>query len=471
MSRCYIYTRISEDPIARQTGRSVNCATQEADCRKLAASRGSDVVGVFTDGDTTAADPAIRRPDFESLLEGVLAGECDEVIVYTQDRFVRLPADIERVISAFTVAGVSLVPVTGVTDFSTPEGKLYARFNTLLGSYEVEKVRVRVRRKMAALAEDGLKPAGAPGYGYELLVLPDRRKTLAVAEHEASVIREMAERVLGGEALHAIAQDLNTRGVPTRFGSVWRAGAVKKILLSDRVAGRRVHRGEPVGVASWPAILDPATCASLARVLTDPARKASLKPRTTRMLTGVAECGRCGLFLNHAPNPRPGATDLRKYYCRHCHGTLISAQRLEELVRDRLIEALDGDDLAAAHRATTAGDGGSLVDEIGRLDAELAALAADYGAGSLTRDEWQAARSGLTARRRAAAADLDRLAAQRTSSPWLGRGADLRAMWADLSDLDRREAVRAVFARIVVGPATRGRNRFDPSRVSVEYRV
>lgn len=67
---------------------------------------------------------------------------------------------------------------------------------------------------------------------------------------------------------------------------------MRRMLLSPRHAGLSSHRGEVVGVAQWPAIIDRDTHERLK------ARLPSRGPRPTqvrnRLLTGLVRCGRCG---------------------------------------------------------------------------------------------------------------------------------------------------------------------------------
>jgi DNA invertase Pin-like site-specific DNA recombinase len=449
---------------------SVNCETQIADCRKVAEQRGGAIVEVYEDRGVTAADPRVVRPGFEAMLAAVEAGEVDEVITAVQSRLARHPAVWSVFTETCSRAGVTVVIDGREARLEDPDEDLRTGLTVLLDRREVAMVKKRVTRKMAELAEGGFKPAGAPGYGYELIVREDKRKTLGIVEAEAEIIRQIAGRVLSGEAVYALARELNERGVPTRSGGPWRQSTITRILTSERIAGLRVHQGKTVGKAAWPGIIDEVTHARLVRLFADPRRKAYVRRGGRAMLTGIAECSKCGQFLNSAPWSKPGRPewDQVKYYCRHCRGTSVSAVRLEEYVRDLLVDAVDTAALAAAD---TGDDTGALLADLDQLDGELAALAADYGSGAVTRDEWQAARAGLTRRRAAVSARLDQQAAARASSVWAGRGGQLRAAWDGLTVEDRREAVSAVFARIVVGPAVRGVNRFDPHRVEVTFRV
>jgi hypothetical protein len=73
---------------------------------------------------------------------------------------------------------------------------------------------------------------------------------------EAELIEEAATRVLRGEGLRSIAMDWNERGVKIVGGSTWQGSAIRRVLMSPRIAGLKEHRGEIVGEATWPAIID-----------------------------------------------------------------------------------------------------------------------------------------------------------------------------------------------------------------------
>lgn len=454
-NRAAIYTRISEDPKTRAVrGQAVNTATQEKDARALAADRGLDVVAVFTDNDITAADPAVVRPGFEALLERVLAGDFDVVIVYAQDRFVRLAADLERVIAIFSVSGTALLPVVGTTDFESPEGKLYARFNTLLGSYEVEKVKLRVRRKMQDNADKGLPFGGAAGYGFN----PDK---MTVNEDEATRIKEAAERVIAGDALNAIVRDWTEVGYAFRGGRPWRPSALRRILIAPRTAGLRQHQGEIIGKAAWPAILDRETYDRVCRILTNPARNKATT-RDQKLLTAIIRCGKCGKGLNAKRDKNKGP----RYFCRHCHGTLVAADHVDEIVVSDLLEAIDSAALADAIRRQQKQDGSAAdVNTLARLEADLVDLANELGAGSLTMAEWKAARAGIEKRMADLRRNIERQAADSTLADLAGKGADLRNAWEDFSHGKKRKTINAVFESITIAPARQGFNRFDPERV------
>jgi site-specific DNA recombinase len=65
--------------------------------------------------------------------------------------------------------------------------------------------------------------------------------------------------VLRGESLRSIVMDWNERGVKTVGSGKWQGSMIRRVLMSPRIAGLKEHRGEIVGEATWPAIIDRAT--------------------------------------------------------------------------------------------------------------------------------------------------------------------------------------------------------------------
>ena len=158
---------------------------------------------------------------------------------------------------------------------------------------------------------------------------------------EAELIEEAATRVLRGESLRSIAMDWNERGVETVGGGKWQGSMIRRVLMSPRIAGLREHRGEIVGEATWPAIIERATHDRLVGLLGNPERRPAnyARPRVYP-LAGLLRCGSCGGKLITYLQPRQG----RGYGCRKdenlvCPGRVrIAAEPLEEYVAGYVIE-------------------------------------------------------------------------------------------------------------------------------------
>ncbi len=453
MPRAAIYTRLSKD---RPEERSR--ADQEADCRALCQVKGYEVATVHTDLESGYRRTA-RRPGYQALLGDLETGMVDAVVVWKLDRLTRQGIrQVGPLLDALEDAGATLVSVHDSIDTSTAMGEGVLGLLASMAKGESEANSLRTRRAKAHHAANGRHKDGGPrAFG----LTRDWSETVPA---EAEAIREAAQRVLAGESLRGIVLDWRALGVRTSTGREWTAQALRNLLRQPRLCGQRVHRGEVVGEGDWPAILDAATCARLRLVLDDPGRRQQGVGR--HLLTGLLRCGRCGARLRTSA---PGGT--RKYGCPPkpdgCNGVVILAEPLEELITEAVLIRLDSPALAEA--LAEAADDDSAAQAVIDLQARLDELAEMWAAGELSRREWLRAKEGVEQRLEVAEAALRRQTASATLDQF--EPGVLRASWTELSTDRRRAVLAAVVERVTIGPAVRGRNRFDPERVDVTWRA
>lgn len=456
-TRAGIYARISSDPGETRLG----VGRQEKDCRELAQRKGWEVVDTFVDNDLSAATSK-RRPEYQRLLTATETGDIDAVIVWDLDRLHRRPIELEEFFAACDAAGLRhLATVGGDVDLSTGEGVLVARIKGAVAAEEVRKLKARVTRKHAELASSGkLSGGGHRPFGYEA----DR---MTLRPGEAEEIRDAARRVLAGESVRGITQDWRRRGVSTVRGAVWSPTTVKRLLCSGRISGQREHHGEIVGEAVWPGIIPAAETTRLRAMLMNGDRSPGGAARSY-LLSGLIYCGDCGRRMS----TRPTAKGRHRYLCVRDRGGCghrgIDAAGTEDLVVEAIMIRLDTPALSAAVAESTQqqdDDGGELVELEGRLDQ----LAEMFASGEIGRREWLKARASLEDRLQAARARLTRQS--RTDALTGMEGGVLREAWGQMTFDRRRAVIAAVLDRVTVGPAVKGRNRFDPERVDVVWRA
>src|SRR5690606_27080079 len=164
-----------------------------------------------------------------------------------------------------------------------------------------------------------------------------------------------------------------------------------------RVAGLRELRGEVVGPAEWPPILDRATWEACRATLLDPARRQNRR-MTRYLLAGVIESTHgTPMFA------RPTGRGVRRYICTPVDGRpgcAIEADPTEGLVVEALL--LRFDEVALDLPAPLDGHAA----EVASIEAELDELAGLRGEGAISLREWLAARGPL----------LDRLAVARAQA-------------------------------------------------------
>ncbi len=460
MTTVGVYARISDD----RAGSGLGVQRQQDDCVALAEHRGWTVAEIYVDNDASAYGGK-RRPGYQRLLADLKAGRIGGVVAWHPDRLYRRTADLVTFIEVVEAAGAVVATVqAGDIDLATASGRMVARIVGAVAEHESEHKGERQRRKHLELAQAG-KPTGGGTrpFGFET----DR---VTVREAEADVVRNMARRVAAGESLRGTVTDVTRRGSVTPTGKPWSLHSARRMLLSARIAGMREHHGEAVAAATWPALVDRGTWEACRRILRDPARMTNRSPRSY-LLKSIARCGLCNTKLV----ARPRSDKARCYVCASgpgfggCGKIRVLAEPLEELVVDHVLAAIDGpglDEARSRHAGTEVTDDVVAV-ELTDVERRLDELAETFADGQVSRREWLAARGRLEARRDALSV---RLAASGPSALGMLAG-DVYEAWGRLT-FDQRHAVAAAVAdRVTVGPAVRGRNRFDPDRVEITWRA
>jgi site-specific DNA recombinase len=448
-------------------------ARQEQDLLALAERKGWDVEGTYVDNDISAARKAgvtADRPRYTAMLDAIRAGRVQAVAVWDQDRLVRDPMELEQFLVLCEVAGLHhLSTVSDEWDIGSGEGIMVARIKAAVAAEEVRKLTKRIRRKHLQLAEGGeLSGGGYRPFGFE----SDR---LTVRPDEAALIRDAASRVLAGESIRSIVEEWRRAGVETVTGAAWSSTTVRRLLASGRISGQREHHGEIVAAAVWPAIITPAQTARLRRILSDPSRfvGGGVVARFY-LLTGLMVCGRCEVVMTTRPVIRKGHR-YRRYCCTvdrgGCGRCGISAERTEEEIALLVVEAVESG--AVGRRRAQRGAGAEVSTLSAHLASDVDALEdlthQRFVSRSVDQTSYASARDALTRRIAHAERQLDQLRQADGLAPYARPGA-LADAWASLSFDRRRSILTAVISRIVVAPTTRAGNKFDPARLSVEWK-
>ncbi len=452
-TRAVIYARQSLD----RSGEGAAVDRQVADCRRLAEVRGWDVTEVISDNDMSASTGK-RRPGYERLLDLMLAGKVDAVVVWAVDRLTRRLVDLEQVIAICETTDVRLATVTGDLDLSTDTGRMLARILASVARGEVERKGARQRRANEQRATGGHMGWTRRPFGYDR----DEGHVVAI-EAEAQALQDAARLVLAGSTLAAGVRLLDERGLTTTAGKPWNVTSLRRALLNPRYTGRVTYNGADVAEGTWPVILDAETQDRLTEVLRDTRRRVQQGTEAVHLLSGLAGCGRCGQVLYASPMVNKGVR-WQVYKCRGCY-LARRADLVDELVEDVLIARLSQPDAASILAPDVNLDAlrAEAVELRDRRDA-LAALLAD---GLLSTSAVTEQSSKLTRR----LSEVEgRITAALGDSPasGLANADDVVAAWEDL-DVRSRKAVVDTLMTVTVLPAGKGA-RFSPEQVNIKWR-
>jgi DNA invertase Pin-like site-specific DNA recombinase len=459
-----IYARISDD----DEGRALGVQRQLTDCQREAERRRWTVTGTYVDNDVSATRSK-RRPEYERLMTDIRSGAITALVVWDVDRLTRKPRELEDIIDLADTTGLQLASVGGEIDLSTPQGRLTARIKGSVARHETDQSSRRIKRKFDANASEG-KPHGTVSYGWDRVDKAD-----VLNPEQADIIRGVAKRLLEGESLRSIVKSLNAEGRLSPKGMPWESTTLRQIMLRDRNAGLRVHRGQVVGKGVWEAIYDEDTHVRIKTLLTDPNRR-SAKGNTRKHLgTGLYRCGRDDCSGTVKVNV-PGKGRPNGYYCPDCNKVRRKQDEVDAMVDNEVIRWLqDGhvmSGLAAGEPETVQ----TARDTKAALNARLEAAADSYADGEITSEQL----TRITGRLRPQIEDAEKVI--ESHSPAYGlmqfmNAKDIRKAWKDTPLDAKRATIKALLTITIlpvghtVGGFRKGggyRPDFDPASVKIE---
>jgi site-specific DNA recombinase len=493
--RGLIYGRASVDP--HHIGNSVSDQIRE--CRAWAEANGVDVARVVRDDNRSASRTAKReREGFATVLDLIERRAVDILIVWEASRASRNMDTFVELRTACRDAGVALSYKGRRFDLSVTNDAFSATLDALLAEREAGDIRDRNIRTVRRNAEQG-RPHGRLPYGYRRRYDP---ATGVLTEQtpfgedgellpEAKVIVEAARAVLRGASLRSICMDLNARGVPfprkpnrrtqetnpAGAVTVWHPNSLRQRLINPTIAGRRVHRGEDIGPADWPPILEYGDFLKVRAVLTDPSRQPPGTPtghEPRHLLSSIARCAECGALLK-TRLARPGTRNRRLYLCQKegCRKASITAAHVDEMI-EALLAALFADPgfrgsltAAYARREGARTDAGEPAVAIARLEDEQAELDALRAEGAISLRAYAAEDMRINDA-------IEQLKERQVSSVTSRAVRDILVVesfgeaWASAGLLDKREIIGALLDIRIHRSASNTGQRFDFDRVEVQ---
>lgn len=450
-------------------------------CTEAAKALGAEIVETLVEPPSTSGfkDRGRTRPRFLDLLELVRSGRARAVMAYKSDRLSRGGGPgWAPLIEAFEEAGCD-------TDHAvlTPNGWLSEfeiGIRASMDREESKKLSDRMRDVRAREAREGKPRISGRPYGYSCSgVHPEDCEiigcrhdgTMSLIPTELEVISEVVERMLLGESLWRIANDLNARGIPSARGGEWRTGQLTRLLTNPRYVGLREHKGVVVAEGTWERAIDRSTWDRLQETLKN---RPTAGPRRfgarTYPLVGFLFCSKCGGKLRSIRKQN----GKRGYYCRKgaglggCGGISTIAEPVEDEVRQYVIGKL----CDPAYRRqlvrlaeTAVDESESLADQLADAEAQRDMLLDLYLEKKVTKVAYERRYAALTE-------SIEALGRKAFTAPEQSVLRDLPPTVEQLDELweekgigFQRQLIDLVIQRVEVLPGQQGRKTFDPSRL------
>nr|WP_296776045.1 recombinase family protein [Rhodococcus sp. (in: high G+C Gram-positive bacteria)] len=289
----------------------------------------------------------------------------------------------------------------------------------------------------------------------------------SLRDDEADAIRSGVETILRGGTIRAVLRDWQARGLVSAQGKELSHTAVRRILVSPRIAGISMHHGHVVGKGAWPTIIDEDTHRAVTTIMKDPGRRSgNVGGERKYQGTGVYLCGvdDCGSVVQSYN----GNNGKKSYRCVRSPHLARRQVDVDEYVDEYIFEKLSGPDarIMLGNRPSKI-DVNALTLEREKKQALKNELIDDRLSGII---DAEGLRRG-SLRLQAEIAVIDReLARARTDDPLanlLLSGEQLEEAWPKIP-VDVRGQIISRLCTVTILPSPRGRRGFDPDFVRIE---
>lgn len=154
-----------------------------------------------------------KRDDFNRLIRDCKKGKIDRIITKTVSRFALNTAEFLMVTRAIKEMGVSIYFEEQGIDTQTVDLEMIMTFPDIAAQRESETISENMRWSYQKRMESGKFNCCRAAYGYDLI-----DGELQINEAEAQVVRRIFHLYLQGCGKQAIANQLNSDGIPKRYG-------------------------------------------------------------------------------------------------------------------------------------------------------------------------------------------------------------------------------------------------------------
>ena len=215
MNKCLLLTRVST--------KYQDFTPQEEDLKKYANELGYEVVDIIStkesgfrtierkDGFRQVKEFFATHPDCRTLIITELSrlSRYDDVLIHCKTYFKE--HKIQLIVKDINFR---LFDENGNYNYSSDI--TFNLFATIASS-EMQQKKDRFQRAKTALREEGYIVGGRPRYGYKIVEVAGKRKTLEIVEEQAEQIRQVFDMYLKGKSIHKVKVECIAKGFDTYF--------------------------------------------------------------------------------------------------------------------------------------------------------------------------------------------------------------------------------------------------------------
>ena len=189
--------------------------------------------GVYADEGITGTSMK-HREDFKRMLRACREGRIDLILCKSVSRFGRNSVDVLRTIRALRERGIGVLFEKEAVDTRTMNSELILAFHSAFSQSESESISGNVRWGLRKAYENGTISIGPNLYGFR----KGQEGGVEIDKEKAKVIRQIARWFLDGDSLHAIADKLAQRHIPSPKGKdIWSTATLRSLLTNEKYKG------------------------------------------------------------------------------------------------------------------------------------------------------------------------------------------------------------------------------------------
>lgn len=175
------------------------------------------------------------RPDYQTMMDRLRAGEFSHLLVCKIDRISRNLLDFANMYDELKRLGVVFVSKNEQFDTSSAIGEAMLKIILVFAELERNMTAERVTAVMLSRANNGQWNGGRVPYGY---AYEKQTKEFSLDPAESQVVRRMYELYEREQSLVAVCRYFNAKGIYSRTGNEWTPTTVNKILKNQFYVGK-----------------------------------------------------------------------------------------------------------------------------------------------------------------------------------------------------------------------------------------
>lgn len=173
-----------------------------------------------------------KRPELLRLIDDCKAGKVDFIITKSISRFSRNTTDCLELVRTLLALHIPIFFEKENINTGSMESELFLAILSSMAEGESVSISENSKWSIQKRFENGTFKCSYPPYGYDW-----DGEQMVINPEQAAVVKEIFAALLSGKGTHAIADDLNQRGVPFKRGGHWTATTIRGMLSNEKYVG------------------------------------------------------------------------------------------------------------------------------------------------------------------------------------------------------------------------------------------